>query len=195
MWVNIAWQFVRQITCAAKNRYYNANRVTSHIHSLLSYKRVPPTELNSKEKGSAASRDESQVYALKMGDLLQTAIDFFTIDHWITLAIGLFVLLIYRYVCTMQQNVSSKTILETPPWVLKKRQIVLSFTSNCIVFCAHNPIPGGYLSSLQLGLSWGWVWSGMALSLKIPKKYAFRGSFGFFTYFWRSWYCCHLCHV
>ena len=62
---------------------------------------------------SAAFRDESQVYAFKMGDLLHSAIEFM-IDHWITLAIGLLVLLIHRYVCTMQQNVSSKIIHETP---------------------------------------------------------------------------------
>ena len=48
-----------------------------------------------------------------MADLLHSAIEFM-IDHWIALAIGLLVLLIHRYVCTMEQNVSSKIIHETP---------------------------------------------------------------------------------
>ena len=112
--------------------------VTSRIHSLLSYKKEPPTQLRSAEKVSfisidfwsqillsAAFRDESQVCAFKMGDLLHSAIEFM-IDHWIALAIGLLVLLIHRYVCTMQQNVSSKIIHETPRWVKEK--------INCVVF-------------------------------------------------------------
>lgn len=160
MYVNIGWQFVRQITCAAKNRYYNANRTRhafTHSSAIkrglqLSWpqqKKVHLFLLISEDKIllSAAFRDESQVYAFKMGDLLHSAIEFM-IDHWIALAIGLLVLLIHRYVCTMEQNVSSKIIHETPRWV-KKTQIVLS------VVWAHNPIPCGYLAS------YSWVWVGV----------------------------------
>ena len=160
MYVNIAWQFVRKITCAAKNRYYNANR-TRHAFthssaikrslqlSWAQQKKIHLFLLNPEAKIllSAAFRDESQVYACKMGDLLHSAIEFM-IDHWITVAIGLLVLLIHRYVCTMLQNVSSKIIHEIPRWV-KKRQIVLS------VVWANNPIPCGYLAS------YSWVWVGV----------------------------------
>lgn len=203
VFVNIAWQFVRQITCAAKNRYYNANR-TRHAFTHSSaikwslqlcwaqQKKVDSFLLISEAKLllSAAFRDEFQVYAFKMGDLLHSAKEFM-IDHWITLAIGLLVLLIHRYVCTMQQNVSSKIIHETPRWV-KKRQIVLSF------FWAHNPIPCGYLPS------YSWVWvrvefevgpGRMELSFKVPNNYTFGANFVLFTYFWRSWFCYHLWHV
>ena len=178
MYVDIGWQFVRQITCGAKNRYYNANR-TRHAftHSSVikrglqlswpQQKKVHLFLLISEDKIllSAAFRDESQVYAFKMGDLLHSAIEFM-IDHWIALAIGLLVLLIHRYVCTMQQNVSSKIIHETPRWV-KKTQIVLS------VVWAHNlSDPLLLFSELQLGLSWSWVWGRMELSFKVPKNYA-----------------------
>lgn len=162
VYVNIGWQFVRQITCAAKNRYYNANRTRhafTHSSAIkrglqLSWpqqKKVHLFLLISEDKIllSAAFRDESQVYAFKMGDLLHSAIEFM-IDHWIALAIGLLVLLIHRYVCTMEQNVSSKIIHETPRWV-KKTQIVLSVH----VVWAHNPIPCGYLAS------YSWVWVGV----------------------------------
>ena len=203
MYVNIAWQFVRQITCAAKNRYYNANRTRHAFTHSSAIKRSLQLSWGQQKKvhlflliseakilRSAAFRDETQVCAFKMGDLLHLAIEFM-IDHWITLAIGLLVLLIHRYVCTMQQNVSSEIIHETLRWV-KKRQIVLS------LFWAHNPIPCGYLSRY----SWVWVWvefevgpGRMELSFKVPNNYAFRGNFVFFTYFWRSWFCYHPWHV
>ena len=96
------------ITRAAKNRYYNANE-TRHTFthssaikgslqlSWAQQKKVRLFLLISEAKIllSAAFRDESQVYAFKMGDLLHSAIEFM-IDHWITFAIGLLVLLIYR---------------------------------------------------------------------------------------------------
>ena len=155
------WMTIRQTDyMPAKNRYYNANRTRhafTHSSAIkrglqLSWpqqKKVHLFLLISEDKIllSAAFRDESQVYAFKMGDLLHSAIEFM-IDHWIALAIGLLVLLIHRYVCTMQQNVSSKIIHETPRWV-KKTQIVLS------VVWAHNPIPCGYLAS------YSWVWVGV----------------------------------
>ena len=194
---------VRQITCAAKNRYYNANGSRHAFTHSSAIKRSLQLSWGQQKKGSfisidfwsqillsAAFRDESQVCAFKMGDLLHSAIEFM-IDHWIALAIGLLVLLIHRYVCTMQQNVSSKIIHETRRWV-KKRQIVLS------LFWAHNPIPCGYLPS------YSWVWVGvefevgpsrMELSFKVPNNNAFRANFVFFTYFWRSWFCYHLWHV
>ena len=206
VYVNIGWQFVRQITCAAKNRYYNANRTRhafTHSSAIkrglqLSWpqqKKVHLFLLISEDKIllSAAFRDESQVYAFKMGDLLHSAIEFM-IDHWIALAIGLLVLLIHRYVCTMEQNVSSKIIHETPRWVKEK--------TNCVVFVLGSQSDPLRLFSrvtvgfeLELSLRFEVGPSRMELSFKVPNNYAFRANFVFFTYFWRSWFCYHLWHV